>query len=323
MDVVDSPRPYSITFVEHDQARKGLNRLAECAPESFLVVDEVHKTLHETQRTGAALQLCQLSLEFILLTGTPVIDSHTYKLMRWLQQCVPYEVNSRNFWVAATAMIARRVSTGVCVETQRIVAPFTSEERIQYREHAPPGLGGANARAGPHDIHRTMEIATAACVRKLRETVAESIRTTPEDGAFVVVRDIKQQELVRSELVRIGVSASAIECVSRHNAVNLTYDNRTTVSPKCRVVITTLAHSTGYTVTRFRRFFTTVMPTNEATREQLRGRINRIGQRSKTILNCTVVDAGGFWDAVLRRHAHPRNINDVLKHALAAHVSAL
>ncbi len=49
------------------------------------------------------------------------------------------------------------------------------------------------------------------------------------------------------------------------------------------MVITTKSHSEGYTLTKFRIMITSVYFSNQATREQLEGRINRIGQLSPMV----------------------------------------
>jgi len=200
-----------------------------------------------------------------------------------------------------------------------VVAEWGStEEAERYRVLAPLGLGGVNARAGPQDIHALIPHTYARCTQTLAERVAASVREHPEDGAFVIARDrTHQEEIVRLLANHHRIGGRKVVMLGRHSALNLTADNAKTVRPECLVVVTTLAHSTGYTLTRFRRCFSLVYPSNYATREQLAARINRIGQRAKSIVYTTVVDAGGFWDSVRLRHSSVKSLNDVLKHAVA------
>ncbi len=140
------PHPFAINLIEHDHLRRCGETLTKIASDCILIVDEVHKTLNDTKRTSVALEIAQLSRDFIVLTGTPVIDSNTYKLIGWLEQVVPYEVNTKNFWVAANSMIAKKVNTGVKVVREEIIAPFTKTEEERYKNLVPPALGGTNVK---------------------------------------------------------------------------------------------------------------------------------------------------------------------------------
>ena len=51
-----------------------------------------------TQRTSAALMLAPLACQLVALTGTPIVSSKAHPLIKWLRLCVPFAVNSINFW---------------------------------------------------------------------------------------------------------------------------------------------------------------------------------------------------------------------------------
>jgi hypothetical protein len=84
-------------------------------PRSVLAIDEVHKCLYSgTQRTGAALELARTAAECIAFTGTPVLNAGSGKLLiPYMELIVPFFVNPKNFIVAANAMVAYKVDTGV------------------------------------------------------------------------------------------------------------------------------------------------------------------------------------------------------------------
>lgn len=56
----------------------------------------------------------------------------------------------------------------------------------------------------------------------------------------------------------------------------------------------------GYTLTRLSAMVTSVYPSNQATRTQIAGRINRLSQRSKEILYRTI--HVGVLTAILENH---------------------
>ena len=140
-----NPKPYHINIIQHDHLRKCENTLLEIASESFILFDEVHKTLNDTKRSSVALEIANLSKDFIAFTGTAVVDDKLYKLIKWLKLVVPYEVNIKNFWTAANAMISKKVNTGKKIDGKDIITTFTGEEEQQYMNSVPPALGGKNS----------------------------------------------------------------------------------------------------------------------------------------------------------------------------------
>ena len=80
--------------------------------------------------------------------------------------------------------------------------------------------------------------------------------------------------------------------------------------PDHNVVITTVRNSEGYTLTACSVMITGVYPCNNATREQLEGRINRIGQRMEKIYYR--VAHCGILTHILNNHNDARNLSSVL-----------
>ena len=121
-------------------------------------MDEVHKALNSTKRTQVALQLSTLAKEFVAMTGTPIIDTNTYKLVWWLSKIVPFEVNESNFWVAANAMVAKKINTSVEVINSDILVSMNDDEMKEYKKHVSPKLGGVNTQPRPGDTIKALEI---------------------------------------------------------------------------------------------------------------------------------------------------------------------
>jgi len=61
----------------------------------------------------------------------------------------------------------------------------------------------------------------------------------------------------------------------------LIYNSDSNYVPDYKVVIVTKRKAQGYTLTRLSVMLTSVYPSNNATREQLAGRINRLGQKDR------------------------------------------
>jgi superfamily II DNA or RNA helicase len=305
------PVPYTINLIEHDHLKKCEETLMEYAPRSFLIVDEVHKTLNDTKRSSVAQEAAQLSEDFVVLTGTPVIDSNTHKLLPWLKQVVPYEVNVKNFWVAANSMIAKKVNTGIKVIDDEPIAIMNSKEEKNYLELVPPVLGGTNPNPRSDDWKAATDICYTVASRDMAK---ETIRTVKNDkrGVMLVAKDKKHQEVLRLLLVDNGLKNSDIYILQGGDSISLT--DSTVKDGKIhdyKVVIVPISMSAGYNLTRLSVMITSVYPSNNATRTQLRGRIDRISQNSKTVWYKTF--HVGILTSIMRNHNAAKNLNTALE----------
>jgi hypothetical protein len=315
---VPDPVPYAINLIEHDHLRKCEETLLRVSPEVFLIVDEVHKTLNDTKRTSVALELAHLSHDFVVLTGTAVIDSNTYKLMNWLKQVVPYEVNTKNFWVAANSMIAKKVNTGVKVETLDIVASMSHDEEERYRKLVPAALGGENSNPVWSDWNE----ATNICYTASNREIVRVTKTLLDEGrgVMVVTKDSAHQKLLAG-MIREGTNLREDDIFLLTGNASIFLTDESVQKKEVRdykVVITTVRKAEGYTLTRLSAMVSSVYPSNNALRIQMEGRINRICQKNEKILYRTV--HCGILTSILRNHMKAKNLTQALE-GLAKQVS--
>lgn len=305
------PQPFSINLIEHDHLRRCEEELSSVAPKSIFIVDEVHKTLNDTKRTSVALQIAHLAKDFIVLTGTPVIDSNTYKLIGWLEQVVPYEVNTKNFWVAANSMIAKKVNTGVKVTTEEVIAPFTKKEEILYNSLVPPTLGGTNVKPSQKEWIAATEVCYQSANREMMKEVREFI--VDGRGVMLVGKDKSHTEVLRTMLIKEQiVKDSDIFVLGTGDSIFLTDEavNEGKVHDY-KVVIVPVRKAEGYTLTRLSAMVTSVYPSNNATREQLEGRINRVSQ-NRSEIDYRIVHVG-ILTSILRNHNNAKNLSIALQ----------
>ena len=295
-------------LIEHDHLRLLETELIEVIGDSLLIVDEVHKTLNTSKRTGVALELSRLSRDFVVLTGTPVIDSNTFKLIQWLEQIVEFEVNDKNFWVGAMGMVSRGCNTGVEVRREEIEVVMSEKDERRYRKLVPAGMGGKNANPTAKDIIEAFEVCYEACDSVMVETIVKNLK----HGVFVVAKNSKHQTLLRDALVATGkVKSKSIFVMTGKESLFLTDETVASgKTPDYSVVITTLGLSAGYTLTRLKKMVTSVYPTNLATITQLEGRINRVSQTSPFIEIITVHT--GILTYTLQKHKTAASISAVL-----------
>jgi len=298
------PMKFHINLIEHDHLRL-CTELPDYMGESVFVFDEVHKALRESLRTDYGLQLSNLSVEFIALTGTPIIDQNTYRLMWWLSQISPFEVTEKNFFVSAAGMISKRSVLPAKILRQELYVSMTPSEEKQYASLVPSGLGGTNANPRNEDFSNAFELCYDVITRKMVDDLLET-------RAFVVAKDRNHQQSITTLLLEKGVSMSEIFVISKGNSIFFTDESvESGTTPDYRYVITTQAYSTGYTLTRLHTMVTSVYPSNQATREQLDGRINRIGQKANT-LTYNIYHTG-LLTHTLQRYNDAKSLSDVLK----------
>jgi superfamily II DNA or RNA helicase len=318
--VIDPLRilPYHVNFIEHDHLRLLEDELLATAGKSICVIDEVHKTLNDTKRTSVALELSRVSMDFIAMTGTPIVDSSTYKLIGWFEQIVDFEVNESNFWVAANGMIAKKVNTGIMVDDQDIPVTMTPEEEQTYRTFMPPGLGGINTRTTMQDIRQAFQHCYAICNR---EFVKQTIQFVSEGkGVMIVAQHSRHQEELKQLFIQDGhIKAKDIYVLQPEDSIFMTDECVAKGKiPDYKVVIVPMRKSEGYTLTRMQVMITGVYPSNNATREQLRGRINRLSQHAPTVHYRTI--HCGILSYVLQKHNNAASLQAILG-ALAKDIS--
>ncbi len=267
--------PYKINLIKHDHMRLGNmeQQLKSVARQMVYIVDEFHKTLAKTQRTSIALELSRLSYDFVGMSGTIIKDTNYDELIQWLEQIVEFEVTEKNYWVAIGALVSRKVYTKVVVDRQVTEVPL-GQYSEQYYKMVPEKLGGT---ARQIDFRGAVEVCYKAVTESIVNNVFQYVKLN--EGVFVVAKDIKHQGEIRDKLVSLGLGSDSIHLFGKDNQITLTPEYNGPV----KVVITTKRHSEGYTLTKFRIMITSVYFSNQATREQLEGRINRIGQVSPQV----------------------------------------
>jgi hypothetical protein len=292
------PAPYTVNLVTSDNhLRLASEALIEKAPNSLFIIDEVHKALNETQRTSVATELSSLSEKFIAFTGTPIIDSHTYKLIWWLEKIVPFEVNEKNFWTAANSMIAKIADTGIPTEHIQVLAKLKDPD---YFSLVPPVLGGTNFNATISDLKKATDISYKTCTDKMIKLTIEHI----DQGVMLVAKDKEHQDTLYKKLVKKVNPEKVLKMV---DSVNLDFSDTSPV----KVVIVPINKSEGYNLTKLSMMITCVYPSNQATRTQIEGRINRIGQVAEKLKYITV--HCGTLTRILTDHNTAKNLNNALE----------
>jgi len=132
-------------------------------------------------------------------------------------------------------------------------------------------------------------------------------------GVMVVAHTSEHQEELHTLILQnSNLSSSDIFLIKGSESIFLTdaavEKNKV---PDYKVVITTIRKCEGYTLTRLKAMVTSVYPSNNASREQIEGRINRIGQKSPMIYIRTIHT--GILTYIMQKHKDARNLQAVLQ----------
>jgi hypothetical protein len=300
-----SLQPFAINLVKHDHLRLNGDLFREAAGDSLFVVDEFHLTLNKTLRTSMALELAKTSHDFIGLSGTIIQSENVDDLIEWLQQIVDFEVTTDNFWVAVSAMISNRVETGVKVVHYSHEIQMPREEKEQYLALVGASLGGHNPKPSRSDFREAVTLCHQVCMREMVNACIQYYNSGL--SIFLVADTIAEQQEMQRLLFSVGMPQEEIVLLGKDRSIAITSQSDSAV----RVAITTIRHSTGYTFTKAQVMITSVHFSNQATREQLEGRINRIGQTAAEVYIITVHT--GVLTHVLQKYDDARSLSVALK----------
>jgi len=302
------PAEYKLTLIDHDHLRLCVDELLAIASQSVFIIDEVHKALNETKRTSVALEIAHNAYKFVAMTGTPVIDNKIYKLIGWFDQIVDFEVNERNFWVAANSMLAKNMETGIKVVDHSVSVIMLDQEERDYQSYVSPALGGKNANPSAKDHEMASLVSLKACER---EMVIKTLSLVQEGrGVMLVAKDAKHVDGLYTMLLK-HMNESEIYKMVGNASIHLTTKavKDKDVKPY-KVVIVPIKKAEGYTLTYLNAMVTSVYPSNNATREQIRGRIDRLDQERSEIDIYTY--HAGVLTYILHHHEEARRLGIAL-----------
>ena len=225
-----------------------------------------------------------------------MIDSQTWKLMFWLQRLVDFNLTEQNMWVGALSMVTKNLETDIKVVDKDLSLEFDSTSLIEYQNVAPVSLGGRNSHPSRQDIMKTMNI----CYKIVLDYFAKKANSNKR--YFIVVKDNK----MANDLYEKINDKSKVQLLTNGKSINLT-------DPKSNIktVIAPIRHSTGYNLTALDHMLISIYPSNQANREQIRGRINRVGQTSETVTYTTV--HLGILSAVFERQMYTQSMAALIK----------
>jgi len=266
--------PFCITIVEHDQLRN-IPVLVKKSCDTIFLLDEAHKCFDLTLRTSTMLEIASLSQYFVGFTGTVFKDAKETKLLPMLELTMTFPINIKNYLLGVASLISRREDLGIEVKMIQRNIEITGPNLAEYKPFVTSFFGGTASRV---NFHKAQEICYRVIGEAIIQRVAEILSEDPMQKIFLIAKDTVMQSTFASALSERNISC---EIINKTNSVNLRPEDRLRKSEK--VFIGSTYYSTGYTLTIATMIITGVYPSNQATREQLVGRVKRFGQDKKQI----------------------------------------
>ena len=299
-----TPEPGMINIIRHNHLilPSVKDKLNAISSQALVIVDEFDECFNETQRTSMSIELVTDCYDMVGMSATIIRDKNHRRLVKWLKKVVEFEVTEKNFWVAVGSIVSSTATTGIMIDRREINVKMSPEVQVEYKTTVPQKMGG-NAQ------HLNFSRAVDICYQAITEQMINYIRQFIQsgEGVFVVARNTKHQDEIISELHKF-IPANAVYAFGRGaQAITLTPDYQGPI----RIVVTTPRHDRGYTLTKFRIMIQPVFFSNQATRIQLDGRLDRIGQTSPVIQIYTLHT--GILSLIWERYQQVRKLTLALK----------
>lgn len=295
----DRLREFHINFIKHDHMRSESikEQLLEHASDIFLILDEFHLMMNvETQRTSIALEMSKISNNFIALTGTLVKDKDPKGIIEWISQVVEFKLTEKNYMVGVASLISNKISYGV--EEIRTFIDVPIEEGDEYYSLVDSKLGGTAEQTKFRE-------AVNRCYSITRDAIFEiAIQVLEEEpNVFVVALNKEMQQTLAAAFEEVG---KKVFCITSQNSIVMTPGTHEDI----QVVITTMQHAAGYTLTAIKTMVQGVYFSNQATRTQMIGRLIRMGQPSPNVDIITV--HCGILSYTLKHYEDTRSLEKAL-----------
>jgi len=275
--------PGVINFLYHDQLkmRDFGSTLSTISNDLFFLVDEFHLALSKTTlRTSNILRVARVAKYLVGMTGTLVTDDHAENLMQWLNLVAKFEVTRRNYWCAIGLLVASRIQTDVVVVRENHHIELSPEEKKE------------------HDVsfEKALKVSYEVVENAIVKEALKYIKGN--ESVFIVAKDKAMQDSIGNKL-----KGRKIFKITGDSPIDYAVGDKRHFD----AIITTTRQSTGYTLTKIHIMIQSVYFSNQATRTQLEGRLNRIGQESEVKI---ITIHAGVLSYILERYDKIKSMAD-------------
>jgi hypothetical protein len=223
----------------------------------------------------------------------------------------PFLITPNNFFVAYSHVVQEQERMNFEIHSTSVRMDVCSENN-EYWDLLPESLAGRNRkRLEAADLNKLMEHAQAEASDKMVSIAVE--RIARRDCVFLVAKNARHVDSLAEKLGRAGITN--VYCIrARSDAISLTEQTMQLGGAYKRYdcVISSNAICTGYSVTIANVQIGTLYFSNSAVREQMRGRIKRLGSKWTKLSYITVL-CGKIMDLVDKRYDLSDSFASVLR----------
>lgn len=291
-------KPGMYNVVDVDYLHKVVDDLLPLAPRLLVVVDEVDQCYGATKRTASAFRLANNAMSVLAMTAT-AIRKDSDPLAEWLNLTEPFPVNSSNYLVSMAKAVNLELDLGITKIKEEKVIPMQPEVR-QWCFGNPRDWRGMESVIREATDPVLIDVTVEECHRAttVHHPKSEDTSIVPS-GALLVAWNQDHVEKLVEMLKARGVQAGG-------------FDQRD--DPSLEVLVVVCRNARGYnSAIRFGCMVTGVYPGNAADRQQMQGRLSRIGQQRRELRFVTVFMKGSILQLLHEKQLVAGNTNSSIQ----------
>ena len=291
-------KPGMYNVVDVDYLHKVVDDLLPLAPRLLVVVDEVDQCYGTTKRTASAFRLANNAMSVLAMTAT-AIRKDSDPLAEWLNLTEPFPVNSSNYLVSMAKAVNLELDLGITKIKEERVIPMQPEVR-QWCFNNPRDWRGMESVIREATDPMLVDVTVEECRRPTTVYHPKSEDTSiMRSGALLVAWNQEHVEKLVGMLKARGMQAGG-------------FDQRD--DPSLEVLVVVCRNARGYnSAIRFGCMVTGVYPGNAADRQQMQGRLSRIGQQRRELRFVTVFMKGSILRLLHEKQLVAGNTNSSIQ----------
>lgn len=283
-----------ISDTNMDLAMK-IGNLGDSGPTSLLVLDEFDRAYNTTLRTSACRELARRCPLFVAQTATPM-SKKVNALAEWLADTETFPVNDSNYLVAASNMVAIQLDLGIARHVKVMTTAMVDEVRQAYHKYQRDGLWGAFANT-------TQQYTDNFLCATAKQYIEQDLKINgPGGGVLLVADSVDHADKLLLDMNGLdGIKAILFDP---------SLPDKTHEKPEYNCVIVKKTQDRGYNFAiRLGAIVKGVYAGNPSSRQQMNGRITRLGQKRRDVYYVTVYMENSILQLLYERQISTDGMN--------------
>jgi len=177
-------KDFMVNIIHADHLRTAIDRgLADRAPSTFMIFDEIDEMYATTLRTSAARRLCQLCPKFVAQTATPMRKNEA-QLRSWLADTCSFPIDRNSLLVAACGMVSVQLELAIVAREEELLVSMSDEVRAVCRQ-----LMSSRSSSRWLEMSRAVQAHTDTAMVQHAVKLARQDRAKYKNGGVLLVAD--------------------------------------------------------------------------------------------------------------------------------------